>query len=212
MKVLVIGANGQVGTHLIKSLAERGHEPVGMVRDTDQVKAIENAGGKTVLGDLEKDFSHAMYGCEAVVFAAGSGPHTGADKTILIDQEGAIKSIDEAKRQGIKRFVLLSSVGADNPEMAPDNMKHYLYAKKRADDYLKSTNLTYTILRPGSLSNEPGTGQIRAAESLEDKSGQIPREDVADVLTEIVENENTYLKTFEILDGDLRISDALGQL
>ncbi|WP_270179989.1 SDR family oxidoreductase [Alkalihalobacillus sp. CinArs1] len=212
MKVLVIGANGQVGTHVIKSLAEKGYDPVGMVRDTDQVKAIEDAGGKTVLGDLEKDFSHAMYGCEAVIFAAGSGPHTGADKTILIDQEGAIKSIDEASRQGIKRFVLLSSVGADYPEQGPDNMKPYLYAKKRADEYLKATNLTYTILRPGRLSNDPATGQIRAAKTLEDKSGQIPREDVASVLAEIVENENTFNRTFEILDGDLTISDALGQL
>ncbi|WP_377887814.1 SDR family oxidoreductase [Alkalihalobacillus sp. R86527] len=212
MKVLVIGANGQVGTHVIKSLAERGHDPVGMVRDTDQIKAIEDAGGKTVLGDLEKDFSHAMYGCEAVVFAAGSGPHTGADKTILIDQEGAIKSIDEAKRQGIKRFVLLSTVGADYPEKGPDNMKPYLYAKKRADEHLKSTNLTYTILRPGRLSDEAANGQIRAAETLEDKSGQIPREDVANVLAEIVENENTFNKTFEILNGEINISDALGQL
>ncbi|MGA9287620.1 MAG: SDR family oxidoreductase [Anaerobacillus sp.] len=212
MKVLVIGANGQVGTHLIKSLAERGHEPVGMIRDTDQVKAIEDAGGKTVLGDLEKDFSQAFYGCEAVVFAAGSGPHTGADKTILIDQEGAIKAIDQAKQQGIKRFVMLSTVGSDYPEKGPDNMKPYLYAKKRADEHLKASNLNYTILRPGSLSNEPGTGQIRAAETLEDKSGQIPREDVAAVLTEIIDNENTFHKKFEILNGDQKISDALGQL
>lgn len=212
MKVLVIGANGQVGTHVIKSLAERGHEAVGMIRNTDQVKAIEDAGGKTVLGDLEKDFSQALYGCEAVIFAAGSGPHTGADKTIMIDQEGAIKAIDEAKQQGIKRFVMLSTVGSDDPEQGPDNMKPYLYAKKRADEHLKATNLNYTILRPGSLSNDPGTGQIRAAESLDDKSGQIPREDVAAVLTEILENDNTYHRTFEILNGDLSISDALGQL
>ncbi len=212
MKVLVIGANGQVGTHLITKLAERGHEPVGMIRDTDQVKAIEDAGGKTVLGDLEKDFSQALYGCEAVIFAAGSGPHTGADKTIMIDQEGAIKAVNEAKQQGIKRFVMLSTVGSDYPEKGPDEMKPYLYAKKRADEHLKATNLTYTILRPGRLSNDPGTGKIRASETLEDKSGQIPREDVAAVLAEVLENEHTFNRSFEVLDGDLNISDAIGQL
>ncbi|WLD93831.1 SDR family oxidoreductase [Alkalihalobacillus sp. AL-G] len=208
MKVLVIGANGQVGKQLVELLGKSEHEVTAMVRDTDQIPTMEKLSAKTVTGNLEKDFSHAVAGADAVIFTAGSGAHTGYDKTILIDQEGAIKAMDTAKSLGVKRFIMLSSIIPKRLADAPESMKPYYAAKNRADEYLKGTNLDYTIVRPGRLTNEPGSGKIDAAVSLGYKSS-IPRADVAHVLFETLEQENTYSKTFEILSGDDSISKAL---
>ena len=118
MKVLVIGANGQVGHQLVEKLKDKGHQPVAMVRKEEQVEQFKEKGIDTVLGDLQKDFSHAFEDVDSVVFAAGSGGDTGADMTVLIDQEGAIESVDNAKKAGVKHFVMLSSMGADAPKDA----------------------------------------------------------------------------------------------
>ena len=118
MRVLVIGANGQVGHQLVEKLKDKGHQPVAMVRKEEQVEQFKEKGIDTVLGDLQKDFSHAFEGVDSVVFAAGSGGDTGADMTVLIDQEGAIESVDNAKKTGVKHFVMLSSMGADAPKDA----------------------------------------------------------------------------------------------
>ncbi|WP_070119718.1 SDR family oxidoreductase [Bacillus marinisedimentorum] len=210
MKVLVIGANGQVGKHIVRQLTESEHDPVAMVRDTNQVPQFEDMGAKTVLADLENDFSHAFYGCDAVIFAAGSGPHTGADKTILIDQEGAIKSIDYAKQFGVKHFVMLGSMGSDAPEKGPDSMKFYLYAKRRADEYLKTSGLNYTIIRPGALTNTEPDGKVDLRENVGDRTGRsIPRADVARVLVESVGKHNVRGKTLELLEGEKDIGKAV---
>lgn len=207
MKVLVIGANGQVGKHIVQKLMDKNHEPVAMIRDTDQISNFEKIGAKTVIADLEKDFSHAFYGVEAVIFAAGSGPHTGADKTIMIDQEGAIKSMKVAEQFGIKRFILLSSMAADRPEKGPAALKHYLYAKGRADAYLRGTSLDYTIIRPGGLTNDQGTGEINVAEKIS-QFGSIPREDVAHVLVQSLHFLQTINQSYDLISGNTKIAEA----
>ncbi|TLS35362.1 SDR family oxidoreductase [Pseudalkalibacillus caeni] len=212
MKVLVIGANGQIGKQLVEQLANNNHEPVAMIRDTDQIPELEQLGAKTVFANLEKDFAHAFYGCDAVIFAAGSGPNTGADKTVLIDQEAAIRAVDEAKHQGVKRFVMLSSMGANDPHATDHPIKFYLAAKHRADEHLKQTSLAYTIVRPGRLTNDPPKGKVEAAGSISDKSRSIPRGDVAATLAESLTNENTFGKTFELLSGEKGIEEALNSL
>ncbi len=210
MKVLVIGANGQVGKNIVKSLANSQHEPVAMVRDTNHVPQFEEMGAKTVIADLEKDFSHAFYGCDAVIFAAGSGPHTGADKTIIIDQEGAIKSVDYAKQFGVKHFVMLGSMGSEAPEKGPDSMKFYLYAKRRADEYLKASGLNYTIIRPGALTNSDPDGKVDLQDNVGERSGRsIPRADVAQVLAESIGKHNLHGKTLELLNGNQDIEKAV---
>lgn len=207
MKVLVIGANGQVGHQLVEKLKDKGHQPVAMVRKEEQVEQFKEKDIDTVLGDLQKDFSHAFEGVDSVVFAAGSGGDTGADMTVLIDQEGAIESVDNAKKAGVKHFVMLSSMGADAPKDA-DQMQHYLYAKHRADEHLKASGLDFTILRPGMLTNDSGTGKVRLFEGGTEIA-EIPREDVANVLAHIVDTNKPEGKTYYLHEGDTPVEDTL---
>lgn len=215
MNVLVIGANGQVGRNIVKELAESNHEATAMVRKEEQVAKMKELGAsKVVLGDLEKDFSDAFEGVDAVIFAAGSGPSTGADKTLTIDLWGSVKAAQYAQEKGIKRFVQLGSVGSDNPDAGGEAMKPYLVAKRTADDLLKTTDLDYTIVRPGALSDEDKSEKIEVSlegfSSLEGRS--IPRADVAHVLVGVLDRSNTYKKVFEVLQGDQPAGSQLDSL
>lgn len=207
MRVLVVGANGQIGHQVVEKLKEKGHDPVAMVRKEEQVSQFKDKGIETVLGDLEKDFSHAFENVDSVVFAAGSGGSTGADKTIIIDQEGAIETVDNAKGAGVKHFVIISSIGADDPKNA-DQIKHYLYAKRRADEHLKASGLDYTIIRPGMLQNEAGTGKVKVFEG-EPEMGEIPREDVAAVIAHAVDKNQPANKIYNLIEGDTPVEDSI---
>ncbi|WP_173917774.1 SDR family oxidoreductase [Halobacillus sp. Marseille-Q1614] len=206
MRVLVIGANGKVGKHIVSKLKETGHEPVAMVRDTDQVPFFEEQGAATVLGNLENEIDQAFYNIDAVIFAAGSGPDTGADKTILIDQEGAIKAVEKAKQFGVQRFVMLSSMAADRPESAPTGIRHYLFAKHRADEHLKQAGLNYTIVRPGALTNDEGTGRVTLKEHV-NNFGEISREDVAATIVRLLTVPGAEQKSYDLVSGDQAIED-----
>lgn len=215
MNVLVIGANGQVGRNIVKELAATNHKATAMVRKEEQIDEMKKLGAtNVVLGDLEKDFSGAYDGVDAVIFAAGSGPKTGADKTLTIDLWGSVKAAQYAQEKGVKRFVQLGSVGSDNPDAGGEAMKPYLVAKRTADDLLKTTDLDYTIVRPGALSDEEKSGKIEVSRdgfsSLEGRS--IPRADVAHVLVDVLDRNNTYRKVFEVLQGDQPASDQLNSL
>lgn len=207
MRVLVVGANGQIGHQAVEKLQEKGHNPVAMVRKEEQAAQFKDKGIETVLGDLEKDFSHAFENVDSVVFAAGSGGHTGADKTILIDQEGAIESMDNAKNSDVKHFVIISSIGAGEPKQVEEG-KHYMYAKHRADEYLKASGLNYTIVRPGMLQNEAGAGKVKLFEG-EPEVANIPREDVASVLAHIVDKNQPADKIYNLVEGDTPIEETI---
>ena len=210
MNVLVIGANGHTGRHIVKELSGSSQHFVrAMIRKTEQAKDMEDLGARPIVADLEQDFSYALENVNAVIFAAGSGGSTGDDKTLTIDQEGAKKAVDYAKKMGIERFVMLSSMGADNPSSGPDALQFYLKAKGAADAYLKESGLNYTIVRPGALSFDEGKGKIEASTSIEDKSRDISREDVAKVLVDSLTIEETNHKVFEILSGDTLVEEAL---
>ncbi|WP_394509399.1 SDR family oxidoreductase [Priestia aryabhattai] len=210
MKVLVVGANGTTGKQVVEKVANsKQHEAYAMIRDEKQADALKKLGANVVLGDLEQDVSDALRGMDAVIFAAGSGEHTGDEKTIAVDQNGAKNIIDEAKNQGVKRFVMLSSMGTDAPEQGPEGLQLYLRAKAIADEYLKQSNLQYTIVRPGTLSNDSATGKIDINNDIEDKSQTIPRADVATVLVECLNEEATIGKTFEMLAGETEIEQAI---
>ncbi|MGG2090111.1 SDR family oxidoreductase [Priestia aryabhattai] len=210
MKVLVVGANGTTGKQVVEKVANsKQHEAYAMIRDEKQADALKKLGANVVLGDLEQDVSDALRGMDAVIFAAGSGGHTGDKKTIAVDQNGAKNIIDEAKNQGVKRFVMLSSMGTDAPEQGPEGLQLYLRAKAIADEYLKQSNLQYTIVRPGTLSNDQATGKIDINNDIEDKSQTIPRADVATVLVECLNEEATIGKTFEMLAGETEIEQAI---
>lgn len=215
MNVLVIGANGQVGQQVVKALADSKHEAIAMVRKEEQMEKLKNLGAsRVVLGDLEKDFSEAYENVDAVIFAAGSGGSTGADKTLTIDLWGAVKAAKYAEDKGVKRFVQLSSMGSDNPDAGGEEMKPYLVAKRTADELLLNTDLDYTIIRPGALVNEDAIGKIEIAQdgfsSMEGRS--ITRADVAALLVDVVDRSNTHHKVFEVLQGDRAIEDELESL
>lgn len=202
--VLVAGANGTTGKQIVKLLtASQYFKPVAMVRKKEEMAQFENNGIETVLADLEKDVSHAVKNIDKVIFAAGSG----GKNVIGVDQEGAKRLIDSSKIANIKKFVMLSSMGADAPEKA-DDLQDYLKAKHNADEYLKSSGLNYAIVRPGSLNNDNATNHIKLKEKLSER-GEISRADVAQTLVRVL-NDNTANKvSFEILKGDTLIGKAL---
>jgi len=212
MHVFIAGANGQIGQYLLQEMAESDHEARALIRDPEQGPKLQQLGAtETVVGDLEKDCSEAMRGCDAVIFTAGSGPHTGPDKTIDVDQEGAIRLMDTAKAMGIKRFIMISAMRAEEPDKGPEKLRHYLWAKRKADDHLKNCGLDYTIVRPGRLTNEDGTGKVEVRDRLME-FGEIPRQDVARVLLAVLDSDNTNNCVFDVVSGDVPITEALAKL
>jgi uncharacterized protein YbjT (DUF2867 family) len=212
MKVLVAGAHGKTARRLVRMLVEDGHEVRGLVRKEEQMPDVDDDGAEPVLVDLEEEgvdaVGRAVEGCDAVIFAAGAGPGSGAARKETMDYGGAVKLVEAAEQHDARRYLMLSSIGAGDPEGGSEAMRPYLRAKARADERLQESGLDYTIIRPGSLTDEEETGGIEAAESL-GRRGEISRADVARAFAEALELESTYGKTFEILAGDMPIREAL---
>jgi uncharacterized protein YbjT (DUF2867 family) len=215
VKVLVAGAHGKTARRLVRMLAQDGHEVRGLVRKEEQMPDVEADGAEPVLVDLEEDgveaVGRAVEGCDAVVFAAGAGPGSGAARKETMDYGGAAKLVEAAEQNGVRRYLMLSSMGAGDPEGGSEPMRPYLRAKARADERLRESGLDYTIIRPGSLTDEEETDRIEAAEEL-GRRGEISRSDVARTFAEALELESTYGKTFEILAGDTPIREALQRI
>ncbi len=214
MNILVIGANGQIGKKIVNKIHSNSpHDAIAMVREESQKDQFERKGIKTVLGDLESDFSHAYKGNNAVIFTAGSGGSTGADKTKAVDRQGAIKAIDEAISHKFIRFIMISAFGADfNPKEWPENMANYYSAKSAADDYLSQSSLNYTIIKPGKLTNGEPTGKVDYGERTDERIGEISRWDVADVVVKSIDEAATFRKSLELLSGKNSIDDAIEKL
>ncbi|WP_299224888.1 SDR family oxidoreductase [uncultured Psychroserpens sp.] len=205
--ILVAGANGNTGkkvVHLLKS--SQYFNPIAMVRKEEQRKKFEADGVDTIVADLTRDLTTAVKSVDKVLFAAGSG----GENVVEVDQEGAKRLIGVSKMVNVKKFVMLSSMGADQPEKAKD-LKAYLQAKHNADEHLKESGLRYTIVRPGALNNDEGTGKIELKEKL-DKEGEISRADVAQTLVKALHDDAPYNVTFEILEGNTLIGKALSEL
>jgi uncharacterized protein YbjT (DUF2867 family) len=208
-KVLIIGANGTTGRLISENLYNHpDFTPVAMIRKKSQKDYFKDKGITTVVADLEEDFSHAFNGIDKVIFAAGSGSKTGKDKTELVDKKGAITSINYSIKYGLKKFVMLSSRGAEKAEKADESMQYYLLAKKAADEHLKDSDLSYAIVRPGRLTEGPLTGKIKVA-SIFNQKGEISRADVAAVLVHMLDHDIDGNQVFEILEGEVEIPDAI---
>lgn len=202
--VLVAGANGTTGRIVIELLKNSDkYEPVALVRQQDQQKSFEQYNVSTILGDLESDLSDTIKNVDKAIFAAGSG----GKKVKAVDQEGAKHFTDVVKSAGAKKIVMLSSMGADNPSQAPD-LQEYLEAKKNADEYLRSSGVNYSIVRPGALTDKNGDNKIELQEKI-GKHGEIPRADVAKTLVEALDDNVKSNKTFEIISGEVEIEEAL---
>lgn len=213
MKVLVVGANGQIGKHLVSFIQEKDNlQAKAMIRKEEQVSYFKELGAETAVVDLEgeiDDIAEAAKGVDAVVFTAGSGPKTGKDKTLMIDLDGAVKTIEATKKAGVKRFIMVSSFDTTRQAIqeAPESFAPYVVAKHYADEWLKATDLDYTIVHPGGLTNDEGTGKVTV--SMSGEMGKVPREDVARAILVTLENDSTIGKEFQIVGGDTPVEEAV---
>ena len=207
-KILIVGATGSTGKRVIEILSNsQSFEPVAMIRKEEQKTIFDDMEVKWIHADLEGDVKPALEGIDKVIFAAGSGSKTGPDKTTAVDEEGAKKLIDAAKDSGVKKFIMLSAMNADEPSRNPE-LEHYLKAKAKADMYLRESGLNYTIVRPGGLTDDMGLGKVSIAEKL-DAPGEISRDDVAFLLIMSLADPLMQNKIFEAVEGSEPIKSAM---
>jgi uncharacterized protein YbjT (DUF2867 family) len=209
-KILILGASGQIGNMATKQLLADGQSVIALVRDKNKLADIASDKKLDIVeADLEQDFSQAFNDCDQVIFSAGSGGKTGADKTMLIDLWAACKAIDYAKAANVSHFIMVSSIGADDPDQGSEQMKPYLVAKHMADEYLISSGLNYTIFRPGSLTDDRATGKVQTQRPSSKEKMTINREDVARALTYAVGKPQLGGKVFELFNGSKSLTDVL---
>ncbi len=211
MKITILGAHGKIAMHMHHMLVNNGHQVRGLIRKQEQSEDLKNLGVEPVICDVEKeeDISEAVGNVDAVVFAAGAGPGSGADRKWTVDRDGAIKLIEAAKKNGIDRYVMISAMGLDEPR-GSDVFQVYQKAKAEADEALRKSGLDYTIIKPGRLTDENGTGKVSLAPKLD--PGEIPREDVAAVLTNVLETPSLSGKTLDLISGNSTVEEAINKV
>ena len=210
MKVAIAGGHGQIALRLTKLLAERGDEVLSLIRNPDHEDDVREAGGEPVVCDLEQadvdDVAAAIDAADAVVSAAGAGPGSGEARKETMDRDGAVKLVEAAKAKGIDRYLIVSSMGAD-PDAEGDGFAAYQRAKGQADEAVQDSGLSYTVVRPTSLTDDPGTGRVEIGENL--SRSEVPRDDVAAVLVACLDTPESAGKTFELTAGGTPIADAV---
>jgi uncharacterized protein YbjT (DUF2867 family) len=211
MRVVIAGGHGQIALLLERILAERGDTPVGIVRNPDHVEDVEKTGAEAVVVDLEstgaESLADVVRGADAVVFAAGGGPNSGAARKETVDRGAAVLLADAAEQAGVRRYVMISSMGTEKADPdSEDVFQVYLRAKKAADDDLRRRDLDWTIVRPGRLTDAPATGRVQVGTLAR---GSVPRADVAAVLVAVLSNDRTIGKTFDLLSGHQTVEAAL---
>lgn len=208
MQVTIVGGHGQIAMLTHPLLRARGHEVRALIRRAEQADEVRAAGAEPVVCDVEAeaDISGAVGAADAVIFAAGAGPGSGAERKWTVDRDGALKLIEAARRNGIRRYLMISTRGADEPR-GEGVFRVYLEAKAEADRALRESGLDHTILRPGRLTDDPPTGLVALAPEV--PRGEVPRADVAAVLAELLEAPATIGKTLELVSGDVPIPQAI---
>lgn len=214
MRVVIAGGHGQIALLLEQVLAGQGDQPVGIVRNPDHVPDLERAGAEAVVLDLEQatadEVAAVVQGADAVVFAAGGGPGSGPVRKETVDKNAAILLADAAQKAGVRRYVMVSAMGTEHADPTSDDIfQVYLRAKQAADDSLRARDLDWTVVRPGRLTDDAGTGRVRVG-SLE--RGEVPRADVAATLAAALRTDATIGRTFDLLGGDEDIDSALKTL
>lgn len=215
MSILLIGANGGVGKHLVNQFKDSDEAFTAGVRKEDQVESLKAEGVDSLLIDVEADdietLKEKIKGFDKVIFSVGSGGSTGADKTISVDLDGAIKSIKASEANNVKQYVMVSTYDSRREAFdASGSLKPYTIAKHYADEYLKQASVPYTIVHPGGLLDEAGNNKIEVGAFFEGR-GSIPREDVATVLKEVVSSDDYINTEFQIISGEKDIKSALAE-
>jgi uncharacterized protein YbjT (DUF2867 family) len=213
MDIVIAGGHGKIALRLGKLLTQGGHRVRGIVRNPDHAPDLEAAGMEPVVVDMERVTSltpliEARPPADAVVFAAGAGPGSGPERKQTVDLGAAVKLVDAAREASVRRYLMVSSIGAHDPASGGEQMRPYLEAKAAADEAIAASGLDFTIVRPGSLTDEPGTGKVEVHTNVGHR-GRVPRDDVAATLAACLDEPATIGTTFELLSGDTPIAQAL---
>jgi len=212
-RIAIVGGHGAVAQHLITALHARGDHAVALVRSESHRADLETLGAEVRLLDLEQDgadrFVAAFEGCDAVVFAAGAGPDGDVDRKRTVDLEGSLKSVEGARGAGIDRFVQVSAIGVDQPlaEDVEPVWRAYVEAKATADSALRDSDLDWTIIRPGRLTDDAATGQVTLAEEVE--RGDVTRADVAAVVAACLADPGSIGWQWELVGGSTPVTEAV---
>lgn len=214
MRVAIAGGHGQIALRLARLLSRRGDDVVALIRNPEHAEDVRQAGAEPAVVDLEQasegDVAQAIADADAVVFAAGAGPGSGSARKETMDYGGAVKLIAAAKQAGVRRYVIVSSMGAHPNASGDDTFAVYLRAKGRADDAVRASGLDATVVRPGGLTNDPGTGRVTVGERL--PPGQVTRDDVAAVLVEVLDSPSTIGRAFDLTGGETPVHETLADL
>jgi len=214
-RIAIVGAHGAVAQRIMSRLYDRGDEVVGVIRNPDHGEDMLRLGGETAVVDIEsastEELAAVFEGCDAVVFAAGAGPNSGAARKRTVDYAGAVLTAEAAKVAGVRRVVQISAIGVDEPVPADAEpvWAAYVEAKRDADAHLQRTDLDWTILRPGGLTSDAGAGQVTLAEQVE--RGSIPRDDVAELVLAVLDSPASIGFTWEAVAGPTPIVDAVAR-
>ena len=220
MRIVIAGAHGQIARRLGRLVSERGDTVVGLIRNPAHESDVVGDGVDAVVLDLEsaavEDVTAVVSGADAVVFAAGAGPGSGRARKDTVDRAAAVLLADAAERAGVRRYLLVSAMGVDavadgaTPENMDEVFLAYLRAKLAAEqDLLGRTGLATTVLRPGSLTDDPGTGRVTLAPHVD--RGSVPRDDVAAVLVALLD-AGADGAVLELVGGDVAITEAVSAL
>ena len=215
MRIAIAGGHGKIALLLEKQLSDAGDESIALIRNPEHASDVLVAGGIPIQIDLEAIDAAALavdlQGVDAVVFAAGSGPGSPAERKLSVDRDAAILLADAAEKAGIRRYVLLSSMSADDFDPDSDDaFQVYLKAKSEADANLRNRSLDWTIVRPGTLTDDPATGAVNLA--LSTGFGSIPRADVAALLADLLTTGSALRTQFEAISGEVPMRDAVAAL
>jgi uncharacterized protein YbjT (DUF2867 family) len=214
MRIVIAGGHGKIALLLERLLAERGDQAVGLVRNPGQLAEVREAGAEGVVCDLEaasaEEVAVLLAGADAVVFAAGAGPGSGAPRKDSVDRGASVLMADAAGRAGVRRFVQVSSMGAGQPPRpgSDEVWAAYIAAKTAAETDLRARDLDWTILRPGGLTDAPGTGRVRLAVPPVPR-GAVPRADVAAVIAALLDEPGSRHQTLELVSGDIPVTAAV---
>ncbi|MEV5571157.1 SDR family oxidoreductase [Spirillospora sp. NPDC052269] len=217
MNIVIAGGHGQIALRLARLLSARGDAVLSLIRNPEQVGDVRDTGAGPVIADLEQlepdDLVDQLTGANAVVFAAGAGPNSGAARKDTVDRGGSVLLAEASERAGVRHFVQISTMGAGRPP-APggdDVWAAYINAKNAAEDDLRRRDLDWVILRPGGLTDDPGTGRVTLAEP-EVGHGTVTRDDVATVIAALLAEPKVVRTTLELVNGDVPIADAVAKL
>jgi len=214
VRVAIAGGHGQIALRLAKILSGRGDEVVALIRNPNHADDVRQVGAEPAVVDLEHasddELAQAIAGSDAVVFAAGAGAGSGSARKETMDYGGAVKLITAAKQVEAGRYVIVSSMGANPDASGEDTFSVYLRAKGRADDAVRASGLDATVVRPGGLTNNAGTGRVRLGESV--PRGQVSRDDVAAVLVAVLDSPNTIGRTVDLIGGDTPVAEAVAAI